>query len=75
MPTTYPTLLPSHQRSIRWRQNPESARSTISTPGQRSRSALTSIASTAQACLAPSMPLGRRCDTSRCLPQNTYSGR
>ena len=41
-PTMYPTSLRSHQSSIRFRQNAESPRSTIRTPGHARRSRRTS---------------------------------
>jgi hypothetical protein len=52
--------LRSHQRISRSRQNPESPRTMIDTPGQAWRSRCTSRLISALAFLAPSMRLRRR---------------
>ena len=65
----------SHHRSIRHRQNPLSARTTIFTCGQACRRRRTNNLRIAQACRALSWLLGRGQDTSNCSPQNTCSGK
>ena len=74
-PKTKSTRLASHPRISASRAKPESARSKISTRGQRARIWATMRATSSTAPGDASMFERRSFAASSWLPQNTYSGR
>ena len=65
----------SHQLIKASRANPESARSTMRTSGQRARIRVTMRAVSSTAPADPSMSARRSFDANRCGPQKMYSGK